>query len=65
MDGLADFVLRDVLTRIGGYDAALFPVPCASRERCFRARTFERVCPQNCDGGLGCCRDAGQPPVAR
>ncbi len=51
MDGLADYVLRDVLTRIGGYDAAVSEFVRVSGTL-LPERTFARVCPELQSGGV-------------
>lgn len=45
MEGLADDVLRDVLTAVGGYDWAVCEFVRVSGNR-LPARTFTRVCPE-------------------
>ncbi|WP_263772595.1 tRNA dihydrouridine synthase [Propionivibrio soli] len=45
MEGLADCVLRDVLTRIGGYDAAVSEFVRVSGSL-LPPRTFRRICPE-------------------
>lgn len=57
MEGLLDFVLRDILTRVGGVDR------CVSEfiritERLMPARTFIRIMPELLNGG---CTFAGVP----
>ena len=57
MEGLLDFVLRDILTRVGGVDR------CVSEfiritERLLPARTFIRIMPELLNGG---CTSAGVP----
>ena len=45
MEGLADWVLRDVLTRIGGYDAVVSEFVRVSGSL-LPARSFRRICPE-------------------
>lgn len=45
MEGLADFVLRDVLTRVGGYDGAVTEFVRVSGNL-LPPRTFQRICPE-------------------
>ena len=45
MEGVADFVLRDVLTAIGGYDLAVSEFVRVSGTLLPR-RMFERICPE-------------------
>lgn len=45
MEGLADCVLRDVLTRVGGYDGAVTEFVRVSGSL-LPARTFRRICPE-------------------
>ena len=49
MDGLADCVLREVLTRIGGYDGAVSEFIRVSGSL-LPQRTFVRVCPELANG---------------
>ena len=49
MDGLADHVLRDVLTRIGGYDGAVSEFVRITGSL-LPVRTYQRVCPEVIDG---------------
>jgi tRNA-dihydrouridine synthase C len=49
MDGLADCVLREVLTRIGGYDGAVSEFIRVSGSL-LPHRTFARVCPELANG---------------
>ena len=49
MDGLADCVLREVLTRIGGYDGAVSEFIRVSASL-LPHRTFARVCPELANG---------------
>ncbi|THF61047.1 tRNA-dihydrouridine synthase family protein [Pseudothauera rhizosphaerae] len=59
MEGVADFVLRDVLTRIGGYDAAVSEFVRVSGS-VLPERTYERICPEIGNGS----RTAAGTPVA-
>lgn len=59
MEGLADDVLRDVLTRIGGYDGAVTEFVRVTATR-LPARAFLRVSPELRQGG----RTAAGTPVA-
>ncbi len=59
MEGLADYVLRDVLTGIGGYDGAVSEFVRVSGSLLPR-RTYERLCPEI---GNGCRTAAGTPVV--
>lgn len=61
MDGLADHVLRDVLTRIGGYDGAVSEFIRVSGNL-LPHRTFQRVCPEL---GNGSRTVAGTPVVVQ
>ena len=45
MEGLADCVLRDVLTRLGGYDGAVSEFIRVSNSL-LPLRTFRRICPE-------------------
>ncbi len=45
MEGLADYVLRDVLTRVGGYDGAVTEFVRVSGSL-LPQRTFRRICPE-------------------
>jgi tRNA-dihydrouridine synthase C len=45
MEGLADYVLRDVLTRAGGYDGAVTEFVRVSGNL-LPQRTFQRICPE-------------------
>lgn len=45
MEGLADSVLRDVLTRVGGYDGAVTEFVRVSGSL-LPSRTFRRICPE-------------------
>ncbi len=58
MEGLADFVLRDVLTRIGGFDGAVSEFVRVSGSVLPR-RTYERLCPEVQNG----CRTAAGTPM--
>ena len=58
MEGLADFVLRDVLTRIGGFDGAVSEFVRVSGSVLPR-RTYERLCPEVENG----CRTAAGTPM--
>jgi tRNA-dihydrouridine synthase C len=58
MEGLADYVLRDVLTGIGGYDGAVSEFIRVSASVLPR-RTYERLCPEIMNG----CRTAAGTPV--
>jgi tRNA-dihydrouridine synthase C len=51
MEGLADVVLRDVLTRVGGYDGAVSEFIRVSGSL-LPLRTFQRICPELARGGL-------------
>lgn len=57
MEGLADHFLRDVLTRIGGYDAAVSEFIRVTNS-CLPRRTWERSCPEL---GQACRTPAGTP----
>ena len=57
MEGLADFVLRDVLTRVGGYDGAVTEFVRVSGSL-LPPRTFHRICPEL---GNASCTPAGTP----
>lgn len=59
MEGLADYVLRDVLTRIGGFDGAVSEFVRVSGSALPR-RTYERICPELMNG---CHTPAGTPVV--
>ena len=58
MEGVADFVLRDVLTAIGGYDLAVSEFVRVSGTLLPR-RMFERICPEILQGS----RTAAGTPV--
>ena len=45
MEGLADYVLRDVLTRVGGYDGAVTEFVRVSGNL-LPLRSFQRICPE-------------------
>jgi len=49
MEGLADSLLRDLLTRLGGYDGAVSEFVRVTGTR-LPLRTFRRVCPELLDG---------------
>jgi len=57
MEGLADWVLRDVLTRVGGYDAAVSEFVRVSGS-VLPPRAFFRICPELLNG---CRTPAGVP----
>lgn len=59
MEGVADFVLRDVLTTIGGYDLAVSEFVRVSGTL-LPQRTYERICPEIGTGS----RTAAGTPVA-
>lgn len=59
MEGLADYVLRDVLTRIGGFDGAVSEFIRVSGS-VLPTRTYERLCPEV---QRGCQTAAGTPMV--
>ena len=61
MEGLADYVLRDVLTRIGGYDSAVSEFVRVSGS-VLPARTFQRICPEIANGSR---TPAGTPVVVQ
>jgi tRNA-dihydrouridine synthase C len=61
MDGLADAVLRDVLTRVGGYDGAVTEFVRVTTSR-LPARTFLRACPELAQGSR---THAGTPVVVQ
>ncbi|MDR3300428.1 MAG: tRNA-dihydrouridine synthase [Candidatus Accumulibacter sp.] len=50
MEGLVDALMRDLLTRTGGYDGAVCQFVRVS-ESSLPARVFRRVCPELNDGG--------------
>jgi tRNA-dihydrouridine synthase C len=51
MEGLADALLRGVLTRIGGYDWGICEFVRVSGN-VLPAKTFERICPELLNGGV-------------
>ena len=57
MEGLADELLRGVLTRIGGYDWGICEFVRVSGNL-LPVKTFERICPELLNGGL---TEAGTP----
>ncbi len=57
MEGLADCVLRDILTRCGGYDGAVTEFVRVSASL-LPARTFRRICPELAHRS---CTPAGVP----
>lgn len=59
MEGLADYVLRDVMTGIGGYDGAVSEFIRVSGSVLPR-KTYERMCPEVLNG---CRTPAGTPMV--
>jgi len=59
MEGLADYVLRDVLTAIGGYDGAVSEFVRVTSSVLPR-RSYERICPEVANG---CRTPAGTPMV--
>lgn len=59
MEGLADYVLRDVLTRIGGFDGVVSEFIRVSGSVLPR-RTYERICPEVMNG---CHTPVGTPMV--
>ena len=59
MEGLADYVLRDVLTGIGGFDGAVSEFVRVSGSVLPR-RTYERICPEVMNG---CHTPTGTPMV--
>lgn len=61
MEGLADFVLRDVLTRIGGYDGAVSEFIRVSGTL-LPLRTYQRICPEI---GSGSRTASGTPVVVQ
>ncbi|MBL8414159.1 MAG: tRNA-dihydrouridine synthase family protein [Propionivibrio sp.] len=61
MEGLADKVLRDVLTRIGGYDGAVTEFIRVSGNL-LPQRTFLRICPELANGSR---THAGTPVVVQ
>ncbi len=61
MEGLADYVLRDVLTRIGGYDASVSEFVRVSGSL-LPTRTYMRLCPEVANGAH---TPAGTPVVVQ
>jgi tRNA-dihydrouridine synthase C len=61
MEGLADCVLRDVLTRVGGYDGAVTEFIRVSGNL-LPPRTFNRICPELANGSR---TRAGTPVVVQ
>lgn len=61
MEGLADYVLRDVLTRLGGYDGAVSEFVRVSGS-VLPMRTYERIVPEVANG---CHTPAGTPMVVQ
>lgn len=61
MEGLADYVLRDVLTRIGGYDSAVSEFVRVSGTL-LPHRTYQRICPEI---GAGSRTPSGTPVVVQ
>lgn len=61
MEGLADCVLRDVLTRLGGYDGAVSEFIRVSNSL-LPLRTFRRICPELDNGN---CTPAGTPVLVQ
>jgi len=61
MEGLADCVLRDVLTRLGGYDGAVTEFVRVSGSL-LPPRTFRRICPELDNGSR---TPAGTPVVVQ
>ena len=61
MEGLADSVLRDVLTRLGGYDGAVSEFIRVSNSL-LPLRTFRRICPELDNGN---CTPAGTPVLVQ
>lgn len=59
MEGLADYVLRDVLTRVGGYDGAVTEFVRVSGNL-LPLRTYQRICPELANGS----RTSAGTPVA-
>lgn len=59
MDGLADHALRDVLTRIGGYDGAVSEFVRVTGSL-LPERTYQRVCPEVMNG----CRTPSGTPIS-
>jgi len=61
MEGLADYVLRDVLTRVGGYDGAVTEFVRVSGTL-LPPRTFRRICPELANASR---TSAGTPVVVQ
>lgn len=61
MEGLADCVLRDVLTRVGGYDGAVTEFVRVSGSL-LPLRTFRRICPELDNAS---CTRAGTPVLVQ
>lgn len=61
MEGLADYVLRDVMTRLGGYDGAVSEFVRVSGSL-LPLRTYERIVPEVANG---CHTPAGTPMVVQ
>ena len=61
MEGLADAVLRDVLTRVGGYDGAVSEFVRVSGSL-LPPRTFRRICPELANAG---CTMTGIPVLVQ
>lgn len=61
MEGLADCVLRDVLTRLGGYDGAVTEFVRVSGTL-LPLRTFKRICPELASAS---CTPAGTPVLVQ
>ncbi|MBL8396495.1 MAG: tRNA-dihydrouridine synthase [Candidatus Accumulibacter sp.] len=61
MEGLVDDVLRDVLTRVGGYDLAVSEFIRVSGSL-LPARAFRRICPEL---DRGSCTQGGTPVVVQ
>jgi len=53
MEGLADYVLRDVLTRVGGYDGAVTEFVRVSGNL-LPPRSFRRICPELANASRTC-----------
>ena len=61
MEGLADYVLRDVLTRVGGYDGAVSEFVRISGTL-LPARAYRRICPEIDNA---CLTPAGTPVLVQ
>lgn len=61
MEGLADYVLRDILTRIGGYDGAVSEFIRVSGSL-LPLRSYQRLCPEIAQGAR---TPAGTPMVVQ